>query len=76
MLDESIDDVLQFSTKFHENQSRDKAQCSANNVKALIFIQTQLKDVVGDLGLIKDKAKLLGSRLNEEYIFWNLYLLV
>ena len=62
---QSIDDVLQSTSKFFESQpSTDEFQFSTENLKSQWFTQAELNDLVRDLGLTKEKAEFLGSRLS------------
>jgi hypothetical protein len=40
-------------------------QCHTESQSPQLFTQSELKDVIRDLGLPKEKAELLGSRLTE-----------
>jgi len=61
-----IDEVLQSSPEIYE--SDDEFQCSPDNTKPQLFTQAELNDLVRDLGLTKEKAELLGSRLQEKHL--------
>jgi hypothetical protein len=43
-------------------------QCHTESHSPQLFTQSELKDVKRDLGLSKEKAELLGSRLKEKYL--------
>lgn len=65
---EHIDDVLQSSPESSQSQpTDDDFQCTPDNLKQL-FAQAELNDLVRDLGLTKEKAELLGSRLKEKHL--------
>lgn len=49
-----------------DEQDDEDFQCSMENVEPKLFNQIELNDLVRDLGLTKEKAELLGSRLKEK----------
>jgi hypothetical protein len=44
----------------------EELQCHTESQSPQLFTQSELKDVIRDLGLPKEKAELLGSRLKEK----------
>lgn len=67
---QSIDDVLQSSEPESDESGPDddEFQCSPENLEPQLFTQAELNDLVRDLGLTKEKAELLGSRLKEKHL--------
>lgn len=64
---ESMDDVLQPSREF-ESLTDDRFQCSPETLKPRLFTQAELNDLIRDLGLTKETAELLGSKLQEYHL--------
>ncbi|KAG5889812.1 hypothetical protein JTB14_025591 [Gonioctena quinquepunctata] len=63
---ESSDEVFQSSPEFDEIQpSDDDVKCSQENLKSQLFTQAELNDLVIDLGLTKEKARLKEKHLLE-----------
>jgi hypothetical protein len=44
----------------------DEFQCQTESQNPQLFTQSELNDVIRNLGLLKEKAELLGSRLKEK----------
>ena len=66
---DDVDDVLQSSPEFSQSQpTDDDFQCTPDNLKPRLFAQAEINDLVRDLGLTKEKAELLGSRLKEKHL--------
>jgi hypothetical protein len=61
-------DILEDATTNSSDSGADdeEFQCHTEGQSSQLFTQSELKDVVRDLGLPKEKAELLGSRLKEK----------
>jgi hypothetical protein len=54
------------STNSSDSGGDEEFQCHTESQSPQLFTQSELKDVIRDLGLPKEKAELLGSRLKEK----------
>jgi hypothetical protein len=60
-----------------DDDDDDEFQCHTE-CRSTTFTQSELNDIIRNLGLPKEEAELLGSRLQENNFFgnWNIYILV
>lgn len=65
---DDLNSIEVFSDVQSESNEQDDEEfhCTTENVEPKVFTQIELNDLVRDLGLTKEKAELLGSRLKEK----------
>lgn len=70
---EPLDDLNSVQTEMFsdvqselDEQDDEEFHCTTGNIEPNLFTQIELNDLVRDLGLTKEKAELLGSRLKEK----------